>query len=117
LGLAPLWQRTAEIADAAAAMLGLDLVIAVDGMPAHLAGSLGRPTWLLLKHDPDWRWMRERADSPWYPSMRLFRQPQPGDWAAVVEQAAAALRNLTAVPTPAHGAGLPRRSRVRRILS
>ena len=111
LGIQPLGQHTAEIADAAAAMLGLDLVIAVDGMPAHLSGSLGRPTWVLLKHEADWRWMRERTDSPWYPSMRLFRQPRAGDWDAVVVQAAAALRAWAArpvVPTPGVGASLPR---------
>jgi hypothetical protein len=77
-------RHTGEIADAAAAMLELDLFISVDAMAAHLAATLGRPTWLLLKHDADWRWMRERSDSPWYPSMRLFRQPTPGDWPSVM---------------------------------
>jgi hypothetical protein len=83
--------RTREIVAAAAAMLQLDLVITVDGMPAHLAGTLGRPTWTLLKHEADWRWMEARSDTPWYSTMRLFRQPRPGDWQSVVTSAARAL--------------------------
>jgi len=83
--------RTADVVSAAAAMVELDLLITVDGMPAHLGATLGRPTWVLLKHDADWRWMKDRADSPWYPSMRLFRQPRAGDWAAPVMAAAEAL--------------------------
>jgi hypothetical protein len=86
--------RTAGIGTAAAAMCALDLVISVDGMPAHLAGTLGRPTWVLLKHEADWRWMLEREDTPWYPTLRLFRQPRAGDWAAVGQQVAAALRGV-----------------------
>lgn len=84
--------HTGDIVPAAAAMLELDLVISIDGMPAHLAATLGRPTWLLLKHDADWRWMEGRSDSPWYPAMRLFRQPRAGDWPGVVTMAAQALR-------------------------
>lgn len=64
-------------------MLNLDLVITVDSMVAHLAGALGRPVWLLLQHEADWRWLRDRTDSPWYPTMRIFRQPRAGDWRAV----------------------------------
>ena len=63
---------------------GLDLLVTVDTMVAHLAGALGTPTWLLLKHDADWRWLRGRVNSPWYPSMRLYRQATPGDWQSVV---------------------------------
>jgi hypothetical protein len=67
-------------------MCELDLVISVDSMPAHLAGALGVPTFTLLHSDPDWRWLRDRSDSPWYPSMRLFRQSRAGDWDAVIER-------------------------------
>jgi hypothetical protein len=69
----------------------LDLVIAVDSMPAHLAGALGVRTWTLLKRDADWRWMTERDDSPWYPTMRLFRQEQPEAWERVVARVAVEL--------------------------
>jgi hypothetical protein len=65
-------------------MLDLDLVISVDTFPAHLAGSLGVPVFTLLPYACDWRWMEGRENSPWYPSMRLFRQPRPGDWEAVI---------------------------------
>ena len=74
----------ADFADTAAAIGELDLVIAVDTAVAHLAGALGTPLWLLLSHIQDWRWMHERADSPWYPSARLFRQSQIGDWDGVI---------------------------------
>ncbi len=85
---------TAELdsfADTAALVSALDLVIAVDTAVAHLAGALGKPVWMLLPSAPDWRWMRERTDSPWYPTARLFRQSQRGDWKAVIDAVAAAL--------------------------
>jgi ADP-heptose:LPS heptosyltransferase len=66
-------------------MANLDLVITVDTSCCHLAGALGIPVWTLLAFAADWRWLRGRDDTPWYPSMRLFRQPQPDDWAAVAE--------------------------------
>jgi hypothetical protein len=94
LDIVPLSAHTADIRMAAAAMCAVDLVISIDSMPVHLAGTLGRPTWVLLKHDADWRWMQGRDDSPWYPSVRLFRQPRPGDWRAVAQQVASALRDL-----------------------
>jgi hypothetical protein len=94
LGIVPLWAQTEAIEDAAAAMLELDLVIAVDGMPAHLSATLGRPTWLLLKHTPDWRWMDRGDTSPWYPGMRLFRQRHAGDWSDVASCVALALQRL-----------------------
>jgi tetratricopeptide (TPR) repeat protein len=72
--------------DTAAIMKSLDLVLTSDTATAHLAGTLGVPVWVALAFSPDWRWMLEREDSPWYPSMRLFRQPRPGDWAAVFER-------------------------------
>jgi hypothetical protein len=82
----------ADFADTAAAICELDLVITVDTAVAHLAGALGRPTWTLLAHTPDWRWQLDRLDSAWYPTMRLFRQPRWGDWASVFTAVAAALR-------------------------
>jgi hypothetical protein len=69
---------------AARVVRALDLVISVDTMPAHLAGALGVPVWTLVPHDADWRWMDGRDDSPWYPTMRIFRQPAPGAWAPVI---------------------------------
>ncbi|NJL01958.1 MAG: TIGR03032 family protein [Spirulinaceae cyanobacterium SM2_1_0] len=80
-----------DYADTAAAIAQLDLVISVDTSVAHLAGALGKPVWTLLCHNADWRWLTDRADSPWYPTMRLFRQPQAGDWATVFTEVAAAL--------------------------
>jgi glycosyl transferase family 9 (putative heptosyltransferase) len=82
-----------DFADTAALIAGLDLVISADTAVAHLAGALGKPTWVLLPHAPDWRWMRDREDSPWYPTMRLFRQPRPGDWASVVVRGARGRRH------------------------
>ena len=77
--------------DTAAVMQLVDLVITSDTSIAHLAGALGRPVWVALKHLPDWRWMLGRDDSPWYPTMRLFRQPHPGDWPAAFARIRAAL--------------------------
>ena len=88
-------EQSSDILDTAADLMNVDLLIAVDTMAAHLAGALGRPVWVLLKHDADWRWMMARCDSPWYPTMRLFRQPQPGDWATPLESMAAELREIS----------------------
>jgi hypothetical protein len=68
----------------AAVICHLDLVITVDTLAAHLAGAMDKPVWVLLPYAADWRWMTERSDSPWYPSARLFRQPDPGNWESVV---------------------------------
>ncbi|HTW94068.1 MAG TPA: tetratricopeptide repeat protein [Tepidisphaeraceae bacterium] len=81
-----------DFGETAALMDQLDLVITVDTAVGHLAGAMGKPVWLLLPHLPDWRWMLERSDSPWYPTMRLFRQPRRGDWETVVENVVDALK-------------------------
>lgn len=73
-------------------MQSLDLVITCDTSIAHLAGALGRPVWVVLKQTADWRWLTTREDSPWYPTMRLFRQSRLGDWPEVFARVAAALR-------------------------
>jgi len=79
----------AELATETAALIeGLDLVITADTALAHLAGALGVPVWVMLQHVPDWRWLSGRTDSPWYPTMRLFRQSAPGDWDELFERVA-----------------------------
>jgi tetratricopeptide (TPR) repeat protein len=85
-----------DFADTAAVMAGLDLVVSVDTAVAHLAGSLDRPVWILIPFVPDWRWMLERSDTPWYRSARLFRQTSPRDWKPPVSEMLAALRSLSA---------------------
>ncbi|NJL28971.1 MAG: tetratricopeptide repeat protein, partial [Thermoanaerobaculia bacterium] len=99
-GVTDLSEDLRDFADTAGAIAQLDLVITVDTAVSHLAGALGKPVWVLLSFAPDWRWMREsvtaalrdRPDSPWYPTARLFRQPAPGDWASVISQAKNALK-------------------------
>lgn len=84
-----------DFADTAAFISGLDLVITVDTSIAHLAGALGIPVWILLAHNRiDWRWLRDRSDSPWYPSARIFRQPKPGDWAGLADHLRQELHRL-----------------------
>lgn len=82
------------ILDTAAVLMNLDLVVTSDSMIPHLAGALGRPVFLALMHVPDWRWQLSGEDSPWYPSMRVFRQPAPGDWTDVFRRIAQAVRTL-----------------------
>jgi len=86
-------QQLNDFADTAALIANLDLIIAVDTAVAHLAGAMGKPVWTLLPFMPDWRWLLERQDSPWYPTMRLFRQPSIGDWDSVIKQVIAVLIN------------------------
>ena len=90
-----------NFADTAALIDALDLVIAVDTSVAHLAGALGKPVWILLPYAPDWRWMRDREDSLWYPSARLFRQPSPGAWSAVMDAVIAQLEGAVGRFCPA----------------
>ena len=94
--------------DAAAVMENLDLVISSDTSIAHLAGALGRPVWVALKHVPDWRWMLDRQDSPWYPTMRLFRQKRRDDWRGVFSDIEVALRQLIGAEPRQAGKGEPK---------
>ncbi|MFZ0845448.1 MAG: tetratricopeptide repeat protein [Pseudolabrys sp.] len=89
--LADVGRHFGDFTDTAAAVALVDLVISVDTSVAHLAGALDKPVWVLLPLCPDWRWLTDRDDSPWYPSARLFRQPAIGDWESVVEQVRGAL--------------------------
>jgi tetratricopeptide (TPR) repeat protein len=84
--------------DSAAIIENLDLVISADSAPAHLAGALGAPVWVALKHVPDWRWLLGRRDCPWYPGMRLFRQKEPADWSSVFRDMQTALVAQRAAP-------------------
>jgi hypothetical protein len=84
-------EALADFPGTAALIAQLDLVISVDTSIAHLAGSLGKPVWVMLSHNPDWRWLRERQDNPWYPGARLFRQATAGDWPGVLARLEAAL--------------------------
>jgi len=91
-----LGEEFTDLMDAACCMEAMDLVISVDTAMAHLAGALGRPVWTLLPFAPDWRWMLHRDDSPWYPTMRLFRQGRPKDWDDVFAAVGEQLRILSA---------------------
>jgi hypothetical protein len=94
-GRAPLLNLGPELhgfGDTMAVLDALDLLVTVDTGVAHLAGAMGRPVWMLLPFAPDWRWLLDRDDSPWYPTLRLFRQPRPGAWEPAVTQIVTALR-------------------------
>ncbi|XGV94611.1 MAG: tetratricopeptide repeat protein [Leptolyngbya sp. BL-A-14] len=98
-----------DLAVTAAAIAQLDLVITVDTSIAHLAGALGKPVWVLLTYLPDWRWMLHREDTPWYPTMRLFRQTEPDDWQGVLDRVSQALlhyRSSTSVVSPSSVASI-----------
>jgi tetratricopeptide (TPR) repeat protein len=88
-----------DFSDTAAFITNLDLIISVDTAVAHLAGALGKPVWTLLPYAADWRWMLNRKDSPWYPSMRLFRQNSPGDWDPLIDLVGKELENLAKCPS------------------
>ncbi|MGJ3258670.1 MAG: tetratricopeptide repeat protein [Rhodospirillales bacterium] len=90
----PVFTVQRPLTEVAAAMTKLDLIVSVDTALAHLAGALGVPVWTLISYFPDWRWMLGRNDTPWYPTMRLFRQPEPGNWAAAIDGMTAALAGL-----------------------
>jgi hypothetical protein len=110
LTLEPLGAEIGDFADTAAILTHLDLVISVDTSIVHLAGAMGKPVWTLLPFSPDWRWMIERSDSPWYPTMRLFRQPRIGDWASVFAEVAGELRALETVVDDDRAQHLPARA-------
>jgi tetratricopeptide (TPR) repeat protein len=87
-------EELTDFAHTGSLIQNLDLVISVDTAVAHLAGALGKPVWTLLPFSPDWRWLLNQEDSPWYPTMRLFRQPSPGDWDSVILSVKKNLQNL-----------------------
>ncbi|MGE0734969.1 MAG: tetratricopeptide repeat protein [Alphaproteobacteria bacterium] len=89
-------ERLSDFGDTAALLDLMDLVVTVDTSVAHLAGAMGKPVWILLPVNPDWRWLLDRKDSPWYPSARLFRQRESGNWADVIARVAGELRSLYA---------------------
>jgi tetratricopeptide (TPR) repeat protein len=94
-GVLNLAEELRDFGETAAVISILDLVITVDTAVAHLAGSLNKPTWLLLPYTSDWRWLMDRADSPWYPSLRIFRQQRPLEWGDVIERVASELESWT----------------------
>lgn len=98
-GLIEWGERSEDLTETALTVKALDLVISVDTMIAHLAGALAVPVWTLLHHDSDWRWLLDRSDSPWYPTMTLFRQQAPGDWTTVLDDVARLLRALSCQAT------------------
>jgi tetratricopeptide (TPR) repeat protein len=104
-----------DFADTAALITALDLVISVDTAVVHLTGALGKPIWVLSRFDGCWRWLRDRTDSPWYPTARLFRQPTDGDWASVIAEIAAALQAMSNQRGDGHGRR--RKGRISRSLS
>jgi ADP-heptose:LPS heptosyltransferase len=98
--------RVRDFADTAAILSHLDLVVTTDTAIPHLAGAMGRPVWVLLSDNADWRWLLDREDSPWYPSARLFRQQRPGDWDGVLGRVRAALETYPSPrPSPTRGEG------------
>lgn len=98
-----------DLALTARRMRSLDLVVSVDTVTAHLAGALALPVWTLLPHECDWRWMSCGEHSPWYPTMRIFRQPRAGDWSSVIHDVRAATANIVRKPqrvlSPRHAEG------------
>jgi hypothetical protein len=84
MGIIDYTEDIKDFSDTAALIENFDLVISIDTAVAHLAGALGKPVWTLLSFSPDWRWLINQEDSPWYPTMRLFRQPSLGDWESVI---------------------------------
>ncbi len=103
LRLANFSDEIQDFADTAALIENLDLIITIDTSIAHLAGALGKQVWILLKYTPDWRWLLDRQDSPWYPTMRLFRQTTLGDWKTPIQQIMEELSSLAVGHRPKLG--------------
>lgn len=98
-GIRHFGEALTDFAETAALCASLDLLISVDTSVVHLAGALGKPAWVLLPQVPDWRWLLERDDSPWYPAMRLYRQMQAGDWSSVLRRVQGDLLHWRSAPT------------------
>lgn len=96
-------EEVRDFSDTAALIDNLDLVISVDTAVAHVAGALGKKVWTLLRYSPDWRWMLHRRDSPWYPTMKLFRQPKFGDWESVIDEVLCELRHYVSLWRKSYG--------------
>jgi tetratricopeptide (TPR) repeat protein len=109
-GIVDLGEHLQDFTDTAAIMANLDLIISVDTSVVHLAGAMGKPVWVLVPRVSDWRWLRDRTDSPWYPTMRLFRQNKIGEWGDVVGLVEQALRDLADGQATPGVAGATRRS-------
>jgi hypothetical protein len=102
-----------DFTDTAALVANLDLVISVDTAVAHLAGAMGKPVWLLNRYDTCWRWLLNRDDSPWYPTLRIFRQPAAHDWATPIAAMLKSLADLSATTaSDAPRLRRPRRSHI-----
>jgi hypothetical protein len=95
--IVPLGSEINDFQDTAAVMTSLDLIISSDTSIVNLAGALGRPVWVLLPYNPDWRWLLDRNDSPWYPTARLFRQKEDGDWETVIDEVCSSLKSALAL--------------------
>jgi len=93
-GMLEVADELTDFGQTAALVANLDLVITVDSAAGHLAGALGKPVWVMMPEPSDWRWLLDRADSPWYPSMKMFRQAKPGDWAGVIAEITQSLSSL-----------------------
>lgn len=93
-----------DLLDTGALIGELDLVIGIDSAVAHLTGALGKPMWMLNRYESDWRWLLGREDSPWYPTLRILRQPHPGDWDSVIARVAAELADFDFNRSRADGA-------------
>jgi hypothetical protein len=94
MAIIPIGEEIRDFEDTAAVLSLADGLVSIDSSPVHLAGGLGRPVWVMLSFVHDWRWLQNRGDSPWYPSVKLFRQDAPNDWSGVTRAIAADLANL-----------------------